>query len=56
MVLKQNQTYSSVDRIESLEINTHIYGQLIYERRQEYTMEKRECLQQVVMGKLDSFM
>ena len=32
MVLAQNQTYSSVDRIENLEINTHIYGQLIYER------------------------
>ena len=45
------------NRIESPETNSHTYSQLIFnKRRQEYIKEKRQSLQQVVLGKLDSHM
>ena len=45
------------NRIESLEINLYTYSQLVFgKKRQEYTMEKRQSLQQVVLGKLNSLM
>ena len=38
-------------------MNPHIYGQLIYNKGgKKYTMGKRQPLQQVVLGKLDSHM
>ena len=39
-------------RIESLEINPQTYGQSLTKKVKIYN-EKRQCLQQVVLGKLD---
>ena len=44
------------NRIEGPEINPHTDGELILDKRQEYTMGKRQSLQQVVLEKLDSHM
>ena len=44
------------NRIERPEINPHTYSQLIFERGGKHTMGKRQSLQQVVLGKLDSRM
>ena len=35
---------------------THLWSINLQQKRQEYTMEKRQSSQQVVMGKLDSYM
>ena len=42
------------NRIESPEI-THLPAINLRQKRQEYTMEKRQSLQQAVLGKLDSY-
>ena len=42
------------NRIESPEI-THLRAINLRQKRQEYTMEKRQSLQQAVLGKLDSY-
>ena len=46
------------DRImEFTESEQHTERQInLLQRRQEYTMEKRQSLKQVVLGKLDSYM
>ena len=45
------------NKIESPEINLPAYGHLTYDKGgQEYTMEKRQSLNEVVLGKLDSYM
>ena len=43
-------------RIERPEISADTYGLNLQQRRQEYTKEERQSLQQVVLGKLDSCM
>ena len=44
------------NRTENPEINLRTNGHSIYEkRRQKYTVEKRQSLQYVVLGKLDSY-
>ena len=53
MVLAQRQKYRSMEqnrkpRNESM----HLWTPYLWQRRQEYTMEKRQSLLQVVLGKL----
>ena len=57
MVLAQKQTYGSMEQNrEPRNKPTHLWSINLRQRRQEYTMEKRHSLQQVVLGKLDSCM
>ena len=57
MVPAQRQKYRSIvqDR-KSRDIPTHLLSLILWQRRQEYTVEKREFLQYMVLGKLDSYM
>ena len=52
----QKQTYGSMEQIESPEINSHLRSINLQQRRQEYTMDKSQSFQQVVLAKLDSYM
>ena len=46
MVLAQNQTYRSMEQNrESRNQPMHLWSTNLWQRRQEYTMEKRQCLQ-----------
>ena len=54
MVLAQRQKYRSVERNRKpRDKSTHLWTPYLQQRRQEYTMEKRQSLQQL-LGKLDS--
>ena len=55
MVLTQKQKYSSMEWIESSEINPHVCGHLIYDREASiHNGGKDKSLQEVVLEKLDS--
>ena len=57
MVLAQKQKYRSMEQNRKpRDKPMHIWSPNLWQRRQEYTMEKRQPLQEVVMGKLDSYM
>ena len=57
MVLAQKQMYGSMEQNrEPRNKPTHLWSINLQQRRQEYPMRKRESLQQVVLGKLDSRM
>ena len=49
--------YVSIYRIERSEIKaTYLWTINLCQKKQEYTMEKRQILQKVVLGKLESYM
>ena len=57
MVLAPEQTCGSMEQNrETRNKPTHLQSINLRQRWQEYTMEKRQSLQQVVLGKLDSYM
>ena len=57
MVLTQKQAYrSKKQNTEPRNKPTHLQSINLQQRRQEYTMEKRQSLQHVVLVKLDSYM
>ena len=54
-VWAQKQIYGSMEQNrEPQNKPTHLWSITLQQRRQEYTMEKRQSLQQVMLGKLDS--
>ena len=57
MVLAQKQKYRSIvqDRIPRGK-PTHLWAPNLRQRRQEHTMEKEQCFQQMVLRKLDFHM
>ena len=57
MVLAQKQTHRSMEQNrEPRNKAMHLWSIILRQRRQEYTMGIRQSLQQVVLGKLDSYM
>ena len=57
VVLTQKQKYRSVEQDRKpRDKSTNIWSPYLWQRRPEYTTEKRQPLQLVVLGKLDSYM
>jgi len=57
MVLPQKQKYRSMEQNKnSRDKSMHLWTYYLWQRRQKYTMEKRQSLQQVVLGKLVNYM
>ena len=53
----KDKDIDQLNKIESLEINSYTYIHLIFDKEgKKYTMEKRQSLQQVVLGKLVNYM
>ena len=57
MVLAQKPTHRSMEQDRKpRNKSTHLWSNNLWQRRQEYSMEKRQSLQQMMLGKLDSYM
>ena len=57
MRLAKKQTYISMEQDRKPRNKpTNLWSINLQQRRQEYTMEKRQSLQQMVLGKLDRYM
>ena len=57
IVLAQKQKYRSIEQdTNPRDKPTHLWSTNLWQRKQGYTMEKRQSLQEVVLGKLDSYM
>ena len=57
VVLTQKQIYGSMaQNTEPRNKPTHLQSINLQQKKQVYTVEKRQSLQQVVLGKLDSHM
>ena len=57
LVLAQKNKYSSMEQNRMPRNKpTHLWLTNLGKRRQEYTMEKRQSFQQVVLRKVDSYM
>ena len=52
----RNRPMDQWNSIEPRNKHMHLWSINLKQRRQEYTVEKRQPLQQVVLGKLDSYM
>ena len=56
MVLAQKQKHRSMEQDRKRRDKpTHLWSISLWQRRQEYTIEKRQSLQKVVLGKLESY-
>jgi len=56
MVLAQKQTYRSVEQDRKPRNKPTYYGQLIHDKAGKDTKEKRQSLQYMLLGKLNSYM
>ena len=57
VLLAQRQKYRSMElNRKSRNISTHLWTSYLCPRKQKYTMEKRQSLQQVTLGKLVNYM
>jgi hypothetical protein len=57
MVLATKQIHTPMHRIEDPEINPHSYSHLIFKKNvKKLMLEKRQPLQQIMLGKLDIHM
>ena len=57
MILAQKQKYRSMEQDRKpRDKPTHLWSTNLWQRRQVYAMEERQSLQQVMLGKLDSYM
>ena len=57
VIVAQKQTYRSIEENrEPRNKPMHIRSINLWQRRQEYTMKKRQSLQQILLGKLGSYL